>query len=238
VLELLEAGRPTERILVSQELAPSSIIGRIRRRAEEKSVPLRVVPRIEIDKLAGGLNHQGVVAVAGRYRYASLDDLLAEPDPILVFVDGVTDPHNLGSLLRSADGAGVTGVVIPSHRAAGVNDTVRRISAGAAEVMNVARVGSLGGALDRARDAGLWLVGLDGEAGDDIWSSNLLGAPVGIVLGSEDRGLGKAARARCDALVRIPQLGRLGSLNVSVAGAIVMYEIARRRGTSGSHSSG
>jgi 23S rRNA (guanosine2251-2'-O)-methyltransferase len=229
VLELLDAGRPVEHILVAKELAPSAIIGRIRRRADERSVPLRVVPRTEVDRLGEGLNHQGVIAVAGRYRYVSLDELLSVPEPVVVFLDGVTDPHNLGSLLRSADGAGVAGVVIPSHRSAGVNDTVRRISAGAAEVVDVARVGSLGAALERARDAGLWLVGLDERGNEDIWSSDLLTPPLGLVLGSEDRGLGKAVRDRCDALVRIPQLGRLASLNVSVAGAVVMYEVARRR---------
>lgn len=233
MLEFLDAGRSAERILVARELAPSAIIGRIRRRAEENSVPVRVVPRTEIDKLAAGINHQGVVAVTGRFRYVSLDDLIQGPDAVVVFVDGVTDPHNLGSLLRSADGAGVTGIVIPSHRATGVNDTVRRISAGAAEVVPVARVGSLGAALDRARDAGMWLVGLDERGGEDIWSSNLLSAPLGLVLGSEDRGLRNVVRERCDALVQIPQLGRLSSLNVSIAGAIAMYEVARRRGTSG-----
>jgi 23S rRNA (guanosine2251-2'-O)-methyltransferase len=139
------------------------------------------------------------------------------------------DPHNLGSLIRSADGAGVDGVVLPSHRAVGVNDTVRRISAGAAEVMPIARVSSLGAALQRARDAGLWLVGLDERGGEDVWTSNLLVPPVALVLGSEDRGLGKGTRDRCDALVKIPQMGRMASLNVSVAGAIVMYEVARRK---------
>ena len=218
---------------MAQELAPSAIIGRIRKRADERSVPLRTVPRAEVDRLAEGLNHQGVVAVAGRYRYVPLGELLKTPDPVVVFLDGITDPHNLGSLLRSADGAGVGGVVIPSHRSAGVNDTVRRVSAGAAEVVSVARVGSLGAALDQARDAGLWLVGLDERGEQDIWESELIEPPVGLVLGSEDRGLGKAVRDRCDALVRIPQMGRLASLNVSVAGAITMYEVARRRRSSG-----
>jgi 23S rRNA (guanosine2251-2'-O)-methyltransferase len=238
VLELLDSGRPVERILIAQELAPSAIIGRIRRRAEGRSVPVKVVPRAEVDRAGEGLHHQGVVAIAGRYRYVALEDLLGAPDPVLVFLDGVTDPHNLGSLLRSADGAGVDGVVIPSHRSVGVNDTVRRISAGAAEVVSVARVSSLGSALQRARDSGLWLVGLDERGGKDLWTSNLLIPPVGLVLGSEDRGLGKGARDRCDALVKIPQMGRLASLNVSVAGAIVMYEVARRKKANASEPSG
>lgn len=230
MLELLDSDRPIERVLVAAELAPSAILGRIRRRAEERTVPFRVVPKVEVENLARGLNHQGVVAVAGKYRYVSLESLLTDPAPVVVFLDGITDPHNLGSLLRSADGAGIGGIVIPTHRSASVNDTVRRISAGAAEVAKVARVGSLGSALDRARDAGLWLVGLDERGREDIWTSDLLVPPVGLVLGSEDRGLGKAVRDRCDALVRIPQFGHLASLNVSVAGAIVMYEVARRRG--------
>lgn len=229
MIELLDSGRPIERILIARELAPSAIIGRIRKRADERSVPLRTVPRTEVERLASGLNHQGVVAVAGRYRYEPLETLLELPDPVIVFLDGVTDPHNLGSLLRSADGAGVGGVVIPAHRSAGVNDTVRRISAGAADVVRVARVSSLGVALDRAREAGLWLVGLDERGKQDIWESELIEPPVGLVLGSEDKGLGKATRDRCDALIRIPQMGRLASLNVSVAGAITMYEVARRR---------
>jgi 23S rRNA (guanosine2251-2'-O)-methyltransferase len=229
IIELLDSGRPIERILVSRDLAPSAIIGRIRRRAEERSVPLRVVPRIEVDRLASGLNHQGVVAVAGRYRYASLEELLEAPEPVLLFLDGVTDPHNLGSLLRSADGSGIDGVVIPSHRSATVNDTVRRVSAGAAEVVRVAKVGSLGSALDRARDAGLWLAGLDEKGEQDIWDSEIIQPPVALVLGSEDRGLRRAVRDRCDALVRIPQMGTLASLNVAVAGAITMFEVARRR---------
>jgi 23S rRNA (guanosine2251-2'-O)-methyltransferase len=229
IIELLDSGQPIERILVSRDLAPSGIIGRIRKKAEDRSVPLRVVPKTEVDCLAPDLNHQGVVAVAGRYRYSSLDELLEAPEPVLLFLDGVTDPHNLGSLLRSADGAGIDGVILPSHRSATVNDTVRRISAGAAEVVKVARVGSLGVALERARDAGLWLVGLDERGKQDIWESELIQPPVALVVGSEDRGLGKAVRDRCDELVKIPQFGALASLNVGVAGAIAMYEVARRR---------
>ena len=214
---------------MTQGLAPSSVLGEIRKRAEAASIPVRSVPRGELDRASGGTNHQGVVAIAGRYRYEQLETLLAAEDPVVLFLDGLTDPHNLGSLLRSADGAGATGVVVPAHRSVSVTPAVRRVSAGAAEVIPVARVRNLGAALDSAKDAGLWIVGLDEKGTTDVWDSKLLEPPVGIVLGAEDRGISKVVRERCDELVRIPHLGRLESLNVAVAGALAMFEVARRR---------
>jgi 23S rRNA (guanosine2251-2'-O)-methyltransferase len=229
VLEALRAGSPVERVLIAQEVRPSPVLTEIRRQAGRAAVPVRIVPRAELDRLASG-NHQGVAALTGRYRYAALDALLAVPEPCLLFLDRVTDPHNLGSLLRSADGAGFSGVVIPAHRSAGVTDTVRRVSAGAAEVVAVARVANLGAALERAKGAGLWILGLDEQAEGDLWRTTLAAPPVGLVLGAEDRGLSSSARARCDELVRIPTRGRIGSLNVAVAGAVAMFEVSRRRG--------
>jgi 23S rRNA (guanosine2251-2'-O)-methyltransferase len=228
VLEALKAGHAAERILVARELAPSSVIGEIRRRAERSSVPVDVVPRAEIDRLEPELNHQGVVALAPRYRYASLERILGAPSAAVLFCDGIMDPHNLGSLVRSADGAGVGGVVIAARRAVGVTPAVRRVSAGAAETMPVARVPNVASALERARSKGLWVVGLDQEAGDDLWSSSLLDPPAGIVLGAEDRGLSTPVRDRCDGFVSIPSAGRLASLNVAAAGAVAMFEVARR----------
>ena len=227
-MELLRAGKPAERILIQRGLAPSGVIAEIRKRAADAAVPVRVVPRSEIDRAAPGIHHQGVAAVAGRYRYVPLEDLLARPDTTLLFLDGVMDPHNLGSLLRSADQAGFGGVVIPARRAVGVTPAVRRVSAGAAEVVPVARVGSVSAAMERAKTRGVWIVGLDQDAEVDIWSSRLLEPPVGLVLGAEDRGLSRLVRERCDELVRIPSEGRLSSLNVAAAGAIAMFEVARR----------
>ena len=228
VVELLRSGGAVERILVARESTRDSSIAEIRRRADSAGIPLRLVPRVELDNVSGGGNHQGVVAHTARYRYADLNDLFG-PQALVVFLDGVTDPHNLGSIIRSADGAGFTGVVVPARRAAGVTSTVRRVSAGASEVVPVARVTNLGRALDDARTAGLWIVGLDEAAGEDLWASNLLEAPLGLVLGAEDRGLSRHVRERCDAVVSIPSAGRLASLNVAVAGAIAMFEVARRR---------
>lgn len=231
VVELLRARRPAERILIAAGLSNAAILGEIRKRAQEASIPVKVVPRVEIDKLADGENHQGVVAVTGRYRYAALESLLV-PNACVLFLDGVTDPHNLGSLIRTVECCGFDGVVVPAHRSAGVTATVRRVSAGAAEVVDVARVTNLGRGIDQAKEAGLWIVGLDGEAPEDIWASELLEPPLGVVLGAEGRGISKTIRDRCDGLVRIPQSGRIGSLNVGVAGAIAMFEIARRRALS------
>jgi 23S rRNA (guanosine2251-2'-O)-methyltransferase len=228
VLEALKSGRGVERILVSRDLAPSGIIGEIRRRAEAAAVPVRLVPKAEVDAAAGRVNHQGVAAFTARFRYAPLESILAVPEPLVLFLDGVTDPHNLGSLLRSADGAGFHGVVVPSRRSAGVTGAVRRVSAGAAEVVPVARVNSLGSSLEQAKKAGLWIVGLDAGADDDLWSSSLLEPPLGLVLGAEDRGISTGVAGRCDGLVRIPSAGRIASLNVAVAGAIAMFEVSRR----------
>lgn len=205
------------------------IVGEIRRRAESNGVPVKIVPRQEIDRIARDLNHQGVVATTARFRYTPLDDVLVPGDALVLFLDGVTDPHNVGSLIRSADGAGFHGVVVPSKRAAGVTPTVRKVSAGATEVVPVARVTNLGQALDQAKQAGLWVVGLDEKADSDLWSSELLEPPLALVLGAEGKGLSPGVRSHCDGLVSIPSKGKISSLNVGVAGAIAMFEIARRR---------
>jgi 23S rRNA (guanosine2251-2'-O)-methyltransferase len=219
-------------VLIARELAPSRVVGEIRRRAEAAGVAVRVVARADIDRLAPELNHQGVVALTAPFRYTPLDELLAPPGAAVVFLDGVMDPHNLGSILRSADAAGFAGVVIAARRAAGVTSVARRVSAGAAEIVPVARVTNVGRALDTARRAGLWTVGLDQHAGEDLWTSHLMEPPVALVLGSEDRGISHGVRRHCDAFVSIPQRGRLASLNVAAAGAVAMFEVARLRAAS------
>ncbi len=229
VAELLRTGTAAKKILVSERARRAPVLDEIRRAAAARDIVVQTVPSAKVDELAGSGNHQGVVALVPRYRYASLRALLGGEAPAVLFLDGVMDPHNLGSLLRSADGAGFDGVVLPARRAVGVTDTVRRVSAGAAEVVPVARVANLGAALEEARRANLWLVGLDAAGDTDIWESDLIDPPLGLVLGSEDRGLSRGVRARCDALCRIPSQGKIGSLNVAVAGAIAMFELARRR---------
>lgn len=231
VIELLRSGQSVEQVLIAQGLAPSGVLGDIRKRAERGQVPVRNVPRAEIDKLAQGANHQGVIALTARYRYTPLDELLDRQTETLLFLDGIMDPHNVGALLRSADVAGFKGVVLPSRRAAGVTATVRRVSAGAAETVAVSRVGNLAQAIGRAQGKGFWVLGLDQKADEDLWTSKLMEPPVALVLGGEDRGLSNPVRDRCDALVSIPRAGRIDSLNVGVAGAVAMFEVARRSAT-------
>lgn len=228
ILEALRAGSPIEKIMFAADMASSKTLSEIRKRAEDAAIPVRVVPKHEIDRTGGGIHHQGVLALTGRYRYASLDRLLDAPSPMVLFLDGITDPHNLGSLLRSADGAGFTGIVLPARRSVAVTGTVRRVSAGASEVVPVARVTNLGRSLDMARSAGMWIVGLEADGETDLWTSTMIEPPLGLVLGAEGRGMSRIVRERCDEVVRIPLGGRLGSVNVAIAGAVVMFEAARR----------
>ncbi len=225
----MRSGKSAERILVAGGASSRGALGEILGLVEVAGVPVRTVSRQELDRLAPDINHQGVIAVTPRFRYASIDELLKAPSPSLLFLDGVMDPHNLGSLIRSSECAGFDGVVIPARRAAGVTSAVRRISAGAAELMPVARVDNLARALDRARTKGVWVLGLDARGSSDLWTTNLAEPPVAIVCGAEDKGLSKPVRDSCDELVQIPLAGRLSSLNVGVAGAIAMFEVARRR---------
>ncbi|HEX8581847.1 MAG TPA: RNA methyltransferase, partial [Acidimicrobiales bacterium] len=152
-----------------------------------------------------------------------------EPAPFLVAVDGVTDPGNLGALLRSAEGAGVSGVVLPRHRAVHVTPAVTKAAAGAVEHLPMAVVGGLPAALSRLREQGVWVVGLDAAGNRPLWDLDLGTEPVCLVLGAEGRGLARLTRARCDEGVAIPLLGRLASLNVAAAGALACFEVARRR---------
>lgn len=234
VVELLRAGGVAERILVARDRGRAGTLDEIRRRASAAGIPVRFVPSTELDRLAPDLHHQGVVALTGRFRYRPIDDLF--PSDSVLFLDGVTDPHNLGSLLRSAECAGFGGVVVPARRAAAVTPTVRRVSAGAAELVPVARVTNLARALDAARAAGLWVAGLDQNAVESLWTSDLIEPPLALVVGSEDRGISRNVRERCDGLVSIPQSGRMPSLNVAVAGAIAMFEVARRKLSQGAES--
>ena len=199
--------------------------------ARQEGVSLRFVPREQLDRLARTKSHQGVVAVVTGKNYSELDEILAHKNGKHIFVvvlDGVEDPHNLGALIRTADGAGVDGVVIPERRAAAVNATVAKASAGASEHVNIARVVNLARALEEMKERNIWIVGLD-ERGDRSYDQLDYRMDCAMVLGAEGHGLHDLVRKKCDYLVSIPMAGKVPSLNVSVAGAIVMYEVARQR---------
>lgn len=195
--------------------------------ARKYGVPLKEASRNRIDELARGGAHQGVVARVGPYPYSGLDEILAAENPLVLVLDGVTDPRNLGAVLRVADGAGASGVVIPKDKAAGVTAAAAKASAGAGEHVRVARETNLRRAVDRMKKAGLWVYAA--EAGGTAYTDMDLAGPVGLVLGSEGRGVRRLVREGCDGAVSIPMLGVVESLNVSVAAAVLVYEARRQR---------
>lgn len=201
--------------------------------AREHGVSLRFSPRDQLDRMARSKSHQGVVAVVASKDYVDVDDLPAADGmgkSFIVVLDGIEDPHNLGALIRTADGAGASGIVIPERRAAAVNATVAKTSAGASEHVKIARVVNVARALDELKQKNIWIVGLD-ERGEKNYDEIDYHMDCAIVLGAEGRGLHDLVRKKCDYLVSIPMAGKVPSLNVSVAGAVVMYEVARQRRT-------
>ena len=206
-------------------------IQRIIDEARGQGISVRFVPRVEIDRATNTSTHQGVMAFTSRKKFSELDDIIenkAGQHTFLLVLDGVEDPHNLGALLRSADGAGVDGVVIPERRAAGISGTVVKAFAGASEHLSVARVVNIARTLEDLKARNIWVVGLD-ERGSQSYDELDYNMDCAIVLGAEGKGLHELVRKKCDLLVSIPMAGELASLNVSVAGGIVMYEVVRQR---------
>ena len=207
---------------------------RLQRVIEEcrrQGVALRFVGRTELDRLAGNNAHQGVVAVTSAKQYNDLDDVVEAkrgPYSLIVVLDGVEDPHNLGAILRTADAAGANGVVIPERRAAGVTGTVAKASAGASEHLPVTKVTNIARTLDELKSRNVWTVGLD-ERGSKSYDSLDYKMDCAVVLGAEGKGLHDLVAKKCDFLVSIPMFGKVPSLNVSVAAGVVLYEIVRQR---------
>jgi 23S rRNA (guanosine2251-2'-O)-methyltransferase len=196
--------------------------------ANAAGVPVKKVPRARIEDLARGAAHQSVAARVGPYPYSDLGEILAAPAPLVLVLDGVMDPRNLGAALRAADGAGASGVVIPKNRAVGVTAAAVKASAGASEHVSVARETNLRRAIDRIKEAGLWVYAA--EVGGTIYTELDLSGSVALVLGSEGRGVRRLVREGCDGAVSIPMLGAVESLNVSVVVAVLLYEARRQRG--------
>ena len=233
VRELLAANtRPVMKVLVSSGQDPSEQLDEIELLAQVARVPLELVSRARLDALARTDSHQGVLALTRGIDAVDLDDLIYESGartPFLLVAAGITDPRNLGALLRSAECAGVTGVVLPRHRSARLSPTVAKTAAGAIEHLVFATVPGIPAGLERLSKLGVRTIGLAGEAKKSLFDLDLGDAPVALVLGEEERGLAPLVRKRCDELVSIPQFGDVESLNVSVAGAIAMFEVTRQR---------
>ena len=233
VIEALRAGRTIKRILLADGVGQSAAVEKIFRLARERGMTVERVERREVERLSVTGKSQGVVAVAGAKGYVGLKRLL-EIGPergeatLLIILDGIQDPHNLGAIIRTAEAAGVQGIVIPEHRSAGLSAGVARASAGAMEHMAVARVPNLVNVLERLKKQSVWTVGVDPKGTADFTEVDYRQATA-LVVGAEGKGLSRLVKERCDALARIPMRGRMASLNASVSAALVMYESMRQR---------
>lgn len=231
VMEALKGSRSVNKLMIANGSTEGSI-KEIIAVAKEKSVNIQYWDRSKLDSIARGIRHQGVLAQVAPVQYAELEDILQvakdrnEP-PFIVLLDELEDPHNLGAILRTADAAGVHGVLIPKHRSCPLSATVAKTSAGAVEHVPVARVGNLVQTIKKLKQEGLWVAAADMD-GKDYYDTDLTG-PLLLIIGSEGQGVGRLVKEQCDFVVRIPMVGKINSLNASVAGSILMYEAMKQR---------
>lgn len=225
VREALRAGRPIERVSIARG-AGGARLQEIIDLCRQSGVPVRFEPREALDRLSRNAPHQGVVAVAAAQRAASLDDVLPRAG-LLVVLDGVEDPHNLGAIVRTAYAAGAAAVVAPERRAAPLSEAVAKAAAGALSLLPVVRVTNINRALEQMKQAGFWIYGVD-ERGPIPYYEAEYSGPAALVFGGEGRGLHELTRKRCDFLLRIPMAGQIASLNVSVAAGVVLFDWRRR----------
>ncbi len=231
VIEALKSGREIEKILV-QKGAGEGSIRQILAMAREKKILVKEVDKAKLDGLSSTRNHQGVIASAALYKYYEIEDILSiakekGEDPFIVILDEITDNNNLGSVLRTADAAGVHGIIIPKRRAVGLTPIVAKISAGAIEYVPVAKVTNINQTMEYLKKQGLWIVGA--EMGAETYHSKDLTGPMALVIGSEGEGLGRLIKENCDFLVSIPMKGKISSLNAAVSAGIIMFEIQKQR---------
>jgi 23S rRNA (guanosine2251-2'-O)-methyltransferase len=233
VTETLQSPRRVTRLLLAEGIREAPTIADIIKEAQRQHIQIDFVPRARLDQLSHGAVHQGCIAQVAERKYASIDDILAlaeerQEAPFLLILDAIQDVNNLGSLLRTAEAAGVHGVVIPEHRAAEVNATVVKTSAGATEHILIAREKNLTRLIDDLKRHNIWVIGLAGEAQTLYTQADLTG-PLAIVVGNEGKGLGRLIREHCDVLIKLPMHGHINSLNAAVAGSISLYEALRQR---------
>ena len=232
VIELLKSDRTIEYICLSKgdlEGSIKVILGL----AKEKGIIIKEVDRRKLDAMSGGLVHQGVIAKVTPFKYCEVLDILEEAEkknenPFIVILDELEDPHNLGSIIRTAELCGVHGIIIPKRRNVGVTSTVYKCSAGAIEHMKIAKVTNINTTIDLLKSKGVWIYGADIKGNDYSYNTNFSG-PCALIIGSEGRGISNLTLKKCDVLVKIPTVGKINSLNASVAGGIMMYEVLKGR---------
>lgn len=232
VTEALKSGRGINKLWIASGDREGSV-SEIAALAKERDIVVQYVERAKIEALAGGHRHQGVLAYVAPVPYAELDDILKAAEekgeaPFLVLLDELEDPHNLGALLRTADATGVHGILIPKRRSVSLNATVAKTSAGAVEYVPVARIGNIAQTLKKLKEKGFWVAGADMDGEKAYYEADLTG-PLVLVVGSEGRGMSRLTKEACDFIVSMPMVGRINSLNASVAGSILMYESMRQR---------
>lgn len=231
VIEALKSNRDINKILIA-EGSQRGQMQQITQLARESNVIVQFVPKKKIDQVTDG-NHQGVLAYIAAYQYAEMDDLFAAAEknnepPFFLLLDEIEDPHNLGSIMRTADAVGAHGIIIPKRRAVGLTATVAKASTGAIEYIPVVRVTNMARTIDELKDRGVWIAGTDATGSDDY--RRMDGSlPLGLVIGSEGKGMGRLIREKCDFLIHLPMVGKVTSLNASVAASVLMYEIYRKR---------
>ncbi|WP_029451436.1 23S rRNA (guanosine(2251)-2'-O)-methyltransferase RlmB [Clostridium algidicarnis] len=232
VIEVLKSDKTIEQLLVAKGDKEGSITS-ILAMAKEKSIVVKEVDRKKLDSMSETGSHQGVIAIVTPYIYNTIEEILEyakekDEDPFIIVLDEIEDPHNLGSIIRTAELCGAHGIIIPKRRSVGVTTTVYKTSAGAAEYMKIAKVTNINSAIDTLKEKGLWIYGADMN-GDEYSHKVDLGGSIAIVIGNEGKGISKLTRDKCDVVVSIPMAGKLNSLNASVAAGILMYEVLKRR---------
>ena len=231
VLEAIKANREIEKIFIKKGGAEGSIVSIIKK-AKEAGIIVTEVDKQKLDAMAEGGNHQGIIALAAVCEYVSVKDILDAARekgkaPFVIICDKITDPHNLGSIIRTANCVGADGIIIPKRNSVGLNSVVAKTAAGAIEYTPVARVTNIARTIDELKDEGLWIAGADMD-GSKMYQTDLKGA-IGLVIGSEGEGISRLVKEKCDFIVSIPMYGDINSLNASVAAAVLMYEISRQR---------
>jgi 23S rRNA (guanosine2251-2'-O)-methyltransferase len=232
VIEALRAGRPIDKIYIAKGETDASL-GHIASKARQAGTVVVEADRRKLDAMSVTHAHQGVIALATIKAYVGIDEILRiakdrnEP-PLIIVCDEISDPHNLGAIIRTAECAGAHGVIIPKRRSAGVTAIVSKTSAGAVEYMAVARVANISAALNELKEAGVWVYGADAEGDSALWQTDLTG-PAALVIGSEGEGLSRLVLNNCDFRVRIPMAGKISSLNASVSASVILYEALRQR---------
>ena len=232
VLELLESGRDINKIYISEGERHGSI-NKIIAIAKERKIIINEIGKAKLNQMAQTGNNQGVIAIVPPFDYCDIDDILEvakerEEKPFILILDGIEDPHNLGSIIRTAETAGVHGIIIPKRRACGVNSTVAKVSAGAVEYMKIARVNNINEAINYLKEHDVWICGTDMNTDKYYYNEDFTGG-IGIVIGSEGFGMSRLVKENCDFLVKIPMKGKITSLNASVSAGIIMYEVVKQR---------